>query len=378
MKILFITNLPSPYRVLFFSELGRLCDLTVIYERMTASDRNIDWKEKKENTYKEIYLNGINIGNDGAWCPGILSYLNKDYDIIVMGVYHTPTAMMAISYLKWKKIPFVISTDGGFVSEEGKVKKRLKTSFIGSASGWLSPSKGGDEYLTYYGADKDHIYRYNFTSLLQNDLHYGRDLSKKKEQFRKKNNITEKIVVISVGRFSYNGGFGKGYDTLLKAAQYINPNIGIYIVGDEPTPEFKKMKLKMHLDNVHFVGFKKKKELAEYYAASDIFVLMTRGDVWGLVINEAMSYGIPIITTYQCLAGQELVKNDDTGYLLDCEDYSRLAEYISLLSENDELRNKMSCNCFGTIEKYTIEEMAKEHFEYFNAFINYKKERNNQ
>ena len=48
MKVLFLTNLPSPYRVKFFSELGNLCELTVLYERKSASDRDDKWKVKAE------------------------------------------------------------------------------------------------------------------------------------------------------------------------------------------------------------------------------------------------------------------------------------------------------------------------------------------
>ena len=75
------------------------------------------------------------------------------------------------------------------------------------------------------------------------------------------------------------------------------------IVGDEPTQEFIEMKNNMKLDNIVFVGFKTKKELKDYYIAADVFCLQTRGDVWGLVVNEAMAYGLPIITTDKCVAG---------------------------------------------------------------------------
>ena len=66
------------------------------------------------------------------------------------------------------------------------------------------------------------------------------------------------------------------------------------IVGDEPTQEFVEMKNNMKLDNVVFVGFKTKEELKDYYIAADVFCLQTRGDVWGLVVNEAMHTDCPL------------------------------------------------------------------------------------
>ena len=47
MKILFLTNIPSPYRVDFFNELGKLCDLTVLFEKQIAQDREKQWFEEK-------------------------------------------------------------------------------------------------------------------------------------------------------------------------------------------------------------------------------------------------------------------------------------------------------------------------------------------
>ena len=53
--------------------------------------------------------------------------------------------------------------------------------------------------------------------------------------------------------------------------------------------------------------------------ASDLFVLPTREDIWGLVINEAMSFGLPIITTRKCIAGTELITDGENGYLLEAD-----------------------------------------------------------
>lgn len=63
------------------------------------------------------------------------------------------------------------------------------------------------------------------------------------------------------------------------------------MVGGEPTEDYLQMRASLGLDNVHFVGFQKKEALSRYYRAADLFVLPTREDIWGLVINEAMAYG---------------------------------------------------------------------------------------
>ena len=60
MKVLFFTNIPSPYRVDFFNELGKYCELTVLYERRDADDRDKNWCNNEENNlnFKPIYLKG--------------------------------------------------------------------------------------------------------------------------------------------------------------------------------------------------------------------------------------------------------------------------------------------------------------------------------
>ena len=173
--------------------------------------------------------------------------------------------------------------------------------------------------------------------------------------------VTEKKVVLSVGRFSYEKGYGKGYDILLKVSEKLDGDTGVYIVGDEPTEEFVKLKEEKNLEHVHYIGFKEKNALAEYYAAADVFVLLTRGDVWGLVINEAMMFGLPVITTYQCIAGTELVKDGVNGYLSEPEDIQNIEEKIKKIIDNPEMKTNFGRESLKIIAPYTIENMAKEH-----------------
>ena len=121
------------------------------------------------------------------------------------------------------------------------------------------------------------------------------------------------------------------------------------------------MKKKLKLDNVFFVGFKSKNELKEYYEAVDIFCLQTRGDVWGLVVNEAMACGLPVITTNRCVAGLELIQDDFDGYIVDAEDYHAVADRIVHLISQPMLLQEMSRNALEIIKSYTIENMALAH-----------------
>lgn len=367
MKVLFTTNIPSPYRVDFFNQLGKLCDLTVVYERNRSSARNAKWHGSGAQNYREIYLSGIETGEAEAISFGIIKHVaDRSYDKIIIGMYSSPTSMIAIEYMRLHKIPFYISTDGGFIKQEPSLLKSLKKHFISSADYWFSPGDKATEYLIYYGADKKRVGKYPFTSLSEQDMNNASTIlsSFSKQDLRNKLNISESHVLLSVGRFSYQGGYGKGYDTLMHAAKALDPSIGIYIVGDEPTDEFLSWKLFHHLDHVHFIGFKTRDELAKYYAMADAFILLTRGDVWGLVINEAMSFSLPVITTKQCLAGAELVKDGVNGFLIDAGDISGAVHSIQNVFSSRESLAQMGSASRETIESYTIENMATSYYRF--------------
>lgn len=358
MKVLFMTNLPSPYRVEFFTELGRECDLTVIYERKSASDRSKKWKAISEKTYKEIFLKGKEIGADNSISFEVIKYINKTYDVIVVGMYSTITAMIAVLYMKLRGISFWISTDGGFVKEEAKRKYLLKRFLIGSADRWLSTGANSTEYLVHYGAKSQKCYVYPFSSVSEKNLLKKSLKQSEKKQFKSQIGVTEERMILSVGQFIYR----KGYDLLIQACNGLPNNIGVYIVGGVPTREYMNLIKKYNIHNVHFIDFVEKDELSIYYKAADMFVLPTREDIWGLVINEAMSYGLPVVTTTKCVAGLELVKDNINGQLVPAEDIESLRKAIkNVFSKCDRLGN----NALETMREYTIEKMAEKHVEYF-------------
>ena len=54
MNVLYLTNLPAPYRVDFFNELGKEVNLTVLYERQTAGDRDARWRSRNAENFREL------------------------------------------------------------------------------------------------------------------------------------------------------------------------------------------------------------------------------------------------------------------------------------------------------------------------------------
>lgn len=364
MRVLWITNVPSPYRVDFFNELGKSCDLTVVFEKRTSDERDKSWLDYKFENFNGIFLNGKSINTDTAICPGVVKYVkDKGYDHIVVTNISSPTGIIAIAYMRANHIPYWIEGDGGFAKADRGIKHKLKTFMITGAKGYFSTSKSHDEYYLSYGADPQRIHRYPFTSIKKEDILKADLLTDSdKKTLRKQLKMNEPNIILSVGRFSYEKGYGKGFDLLMETAEMLGKDYGVYIVGDEPTDEFKGWKDEHNLLNVHFVPFLRKNELAKYYAAADCMVLLTRGESWGLVINEAMVYGLPIITTPQCVAGTELVEDGVNGFIVSINDIDDITNKIKR-SMKPEYKSLLGQASYEKIKDFTIEKMAQTHIE---------------
>lgn len=366
LKILFFTNIPSPYRVAFFDELAEQCDLTVAYERQNASDRNTNWNSEKKGSYLVYFLKGINYSNDASFSLDFKRFFrNTRYDLIIVSGYSSLTQIALVLYLKRKHIPFIMSIDGAIPKAESRVKRALKTKLISSASYWLSTGGEGDKFLVDHGAKQSRIYRYPFTSISNSQI-LTRTLSEReKEEYKARIECPSKKVVLSVGQPIHR----KGFDILIKAMKRFDPqDVCTVIVGGDPNAEcVEELKKALGID-IKFVPFKTKEELSLYYKAADVFAFSTREDIWGLVVNEAMAFGLPIVTTDKCNAGLELVSDDVNGYIIPTEDEDGLYRAIYNLLYEKNLRD-FSEESLNKIKPYSIENMANEHIRIFNEIV---------
>lgn len=364
MKVLFLTNVPAPYRVAFFEELGVACDLTVLYDldNREIQTRNGQWFDNNNINYKSVVLHQMKIWGKRVSFD-VLKYIRKgNYDLILIGIYSLPTSMLAIQYMKCRRIRYGLSSDGGFIKKDSKVGYLVKSHFIKDASFYLSTGSNTDAYLQYYGAKINKIYRYPFTSIKKAELLRTPVDNETKRKLKRRLAIKEEVALIMVGQFIPR----KGIDILLNAyskIQSLDNKLGLYIIGDKPTEKYIDLVNKLECRNVHFCGYMNKNQLLEYYKATDIFVMPTREDIWGLVINEAMSCGLPVVTSSFCNAGLELIKNGVNGYIIQDNDEEELVRILNLLIENRTIRERMGEEALKVMQNYTIEESARVYFD---------------
>ena len=361
-RVLFLTNYPSPYRVHFFDELAKYAQVTVLFADRAENKkhRNAQWYTQGEGKFHAVQLKKqIAAVGSNALCTDVTDWLKKDFDAIVVCGYSNPTVIFAMAYMRLHKIPFYMEVDGGLIRQEKKSKYLVKKHLVCMADRWLSTGYHTSKYLIHYGAREENIVRYPFSSLYEKDILPAVVSAAEKQAIREELGISEPHMVLAIGQFIHR----KGFDVLMRAAQSLDSSVGIYIVGGEATEEYKALREELGVSHVHFLGFQPKERLVRFYRAADLFALPTREDIWGLVINEALAYGLPTITTDRCVAGLELIEDGINGYIVPVGDAAALAERIRAVLDAD--REKMGAAALDKVRPYTLENMAKTHADLF-------------
>lgn len=365
MKVLFTSNLPSPYRVDFFNEWGKACDLTVLFERRRASDRDSNWLADRARHFTPVYLDMKEIGAEKSLGLGIVRRIRKErFDALFLTGYASPSVMLAIAYCRLRRIPFLIESDGGLTKKDGLVLRLLKRFLLCGARLHFTTADSHIEYLQSLGIKKERIVKYPFTSLRASDILDKVPTEDEKKALRASLGILEEQMVLSVGQFVPR----KGFEVLMQAARSLPQGAGLYIVGGEPTEEYLRLLDDKTRMQVHFQGFMDKETLKRWYRAADLFVLPTLYDIWGLVVNEAMAQGLPVLSTDQCASAKELVKQDINGRIVPAGNVEELAKALDALLNGGRLRF-MGEAALSAVRPYTIENMAKAHEKALDAYM---------
>ena len=90
------------------------------------------------------------------------------------------------------------------------------------------------------------------------------------------------------------------------------------LVGDGPQrEEIENFITENKIDNIFLPGFKQKEELPLFYAISDVFVLPSISETWGLVVDEAMVSGLPVLVSNRCGCYPDIVQDGINGFSFD-------------------------------------------------------------
>ena len=345
-KVLYLTNIEVPYRVCFFNELAKKCDLTVMYERRKSANRDSKWANAEEKHYTVEYLDGHNIGDEYGFSLRILEIVKSGWDVVVVGCYNSKVQMLAIAYMRMHHIPFIINLDGEPFIGSG-IKARVKEHLLKGASAYLTAGvKAGESLGKAIGEDK-HIIPYYFSSLTDEELTQHASSSCKREKY-----------VLVVGQyFDY-----KGMDVAFEVARK-DSSIRYKFVGmGKRTDDFIRDMGKC-LENVEVIPFLQKADLEVEYKKCALLLLPTRQECWGLVVNEAASFGTPIVSTWGSGAAVEFLSDSYPQYLARSGDATSLFGCVRLCLKSENKDYSLFLKNFS--KQYSIENNVEAHMRAF-------------
>lgn len=348
-KILILSIFPAPYRYEVFKLLSDCFDVSVYFERSKDTERNKNWFASK----------AVNILDNKK---SIESYKKdvadiKSFDFVFVYDYCTKEAITLMLHCILNKVPYAINCDGAFISDHW-IKNAIKRFFIKRAALCLASGKSAANYFKHLGATEDKIVYHGFTSLFKKDILLSAPSKETKQALRKERNMPDGICAIAVGRFIKS----KAFDVLISAWHAVPSEYTLLLVGGgSERSNYEKQIAELGLSNIKIYDFLPFDELIKYYQACDFFVLPTLTDVWGLVVNEAMANGLPVITTDMCIAGLELIEDHKNGYIVPIHDAEALTAAIIKIADNEGLRNEMALNNIKKIAEYTYENIAQSH-----------------
>ena len=120
-------------------------------------------------------------------------------------------------------------------------------------------------------------------------------------------------------------------------------DVELQLVGREAElKEFKKLISDKACSKINYLGFKQPDDLPELFEQADVFILPSRRDGWGVVVNQAVSAGLPIIASDAVGAAFDLVKDGENGFIVPNGEVQPLAEKMKKLLLDSTLRKKFS------------------------------------
>jgi glycosyltransferase involved in cell wall biosynthesis len=130
------------------------------------------------------------------------------------------------------------------------------------------------------------------------------------------------------------------------------------LVGSGPQETELRAQAK-ELRGVVFSGFQQKDTLPAYFGLASCLVLPSISEPWGLVVNEAMAAGLPVLVSYRCGCVPELVQHGVNGYLCDPFDTEEMTQFLGVMSSETADAEKMGEASRRIVAQYTPETWAQ-------------------
>ena len=284
-------------------------------------------------------------------------------DVVAVNGWNNFGSLIAADCCVRRGIPMVVMSESSRHDEPRTWgKEAIKRRIVGLYSAALVGGKRHVEYLVELGMPRERIFTgYN---VVDNEYfrHKAEEVRSQRSEVRPKCALPENYFLASA-RFIEK----KNLSALIQAyAEYRRrssaPNVpwDLVVLGDGPLKAdlchlISDLRLNEH---VHLPGFRQYDELSVYYALANAFVHASTSEQWGLVVNEAIASGLPVIVSNRCGCAAELVNGNGLTFDPAKEDElaTRLLEMASL---SDEERKHLGDNSYRIAANFAPERFGE-------------------
>jgi glycosyltransferase involved in cell wall biosynthesis len=285
-------------------------------------------------------------------------------DVVIVPGYFDWAYWFVVFYSKLKGKKIITGFDSTeFDHKRIWFKEQIKKIFIKLCDGAFCYGIKSREYICKLGmSEKNAFIRYQATdNETMEKIYLGKIRFRDELKFTYK--INKKFNFIYVGRLSPEKNLKMLINSFYEVKKFENSkDWGLIIVGDGQQRE-ELLKLVDGLgpkNDVFFVGGKSWKEVVDFYAISDVFVLPSISEPWGLVVNEAMICGLPVVVSKRCGSYRDLVKEGINGFGFDPFNQKELQEIMLKFINKEVDIKKMGEESKNIIKDYTPENAAKQ------------------
>lgn len=342
MKVVIVHNIISAYKTRLFNVLAKNlgADLRVIYLGETESQRewSIDTKIIAF-AYEVLFRGRVDRVNPFKVVISLISRLNAHSPqvIIISGSNYNYLAYLGAliwSKIRRKKIVLVIESYRS-VKELNFVMKFLKKFVIRRFDGVIVAGSRHKSYVVNLGIDPKRVFVMNGVGILDH-LAWPQDLPKprsEKEAICRKMNLPADNFLY-VGRFSKEKNLIFLLEAFRRIKQQGNYPWGMILVGDGPQKkELVDFVNRTNIADVYFPGFRQAPELTIFYELGTVFILPSLVEPWGLVVEEAMLSGLPVLVSRNCGCYPDMINEGVNGFSFSPRDNQQLfdlmAEFIN-------------------------------------------------
>ncbi len=362
MNIALVTNLRAPYRTLQLNEFSKIKDVTLTVYYTDKPNKNRGWNTNKAIGYKEVDLKGYKLFEKfGCLNKGLIEIV-KSHDLLILGGYEKPTYIVLSILCKILNKPFILLFDGistyRLNKKESFLKRFIKSIVIKNASFIMGNGDVSKQYFSeLFSYPIERIYNQYLTVDTKRIGVLYKDREKYRRIYREKLGIkqNDKVLIYS-GRLIDIKNVRIVIDAIAKLEK---ENLVFLIIGggileDELKRYAEKLKV-----NMIITGFiPDQEEVFKHYFVGDAVILPSIVEPWGLVINEALAAGLPVIVSKHCGCANDLVLHGENGYLINPFDVNEISKYIENVIYIDD-KEKFSKKSKEIISEWTFENSRK-------------------